>query len=64
MSLQLYDKVTLKDGRTGSIIEILSEDCYLVELDSFFDGEGYYIGEDSDFPLEFAKKADIATKAS
>ncbi|MCL2630134.1 MAG: hypothetical protein FWD49_01255 [Firmicutes bacterium] len=63
MSLKLYDKVSLKDGRTGSIIEILSEDCYLVELDSFFDCNGYYVGEDGDFPLEFAKKADIVAKA-
>jgi hypothetical protein len=64
MSLQEFDSVILKDGRTGNIVEVLPNDNYLIELDCFFDNEGHFIGKDDELPLEFVKKADIAAKAS
>ena len=63
MQIQEYDSVKLKDGRTGSIIEMLSDDAFLIELDCFFDSKGHFIGKEEDDPILYVKRADI-TKVS
>jgi hypothetical protein len=55
---KLFESVELLDGRTGSIIEI-EGDIYLVELDEYFDKEGYFLGKGAWDAIVFAKKRDI-----
>ena len=32
MNIKLYDDVLLKDGRTAGVVEMLGEDCFLVDV--------------------------------